>query len=375
MKVKLSIIGIVGVPANYGGFETLIDNLIEQLDQELFEITIYCSIFNYSRDNRSKNYKGCNLIYLPIPANGGIAILYDNLSFWLSVFKGSNLILSLGTSSALSYRILKFFSKIPFIVNIDGQDNKREKFNPLVKRLMSSIRTTAIKHSTKIIADNYGIIELLPSNFRGKSVLIEYGGDHTKKISSHKLLSNYNIENKKYCFGVARIEPENNIHIILQAFASLKSKEILVYVGNWNANSYGKELKEKYGRFKNIRLLDAIYELEKLDILRSNCKLYIHGHSRGGTNPSLVEAMCLGLPIFAFDVNFNRYTLEENGRFFKTSSDLDFLISTINHDELHIISQKIKEVAFQRYTWKSIGYKYSQLFLEEIKAFENVTKS
>ena len=115
---------------------------------------------------------------------------------------------------------------------------------------------------------------------------------------------------------VCRIEPENNVHVVLKAFAQLPEKTF-VMVGNWNNSEYGKSMKADYGNYSNIHLLDPIYDQVKLDKLRSNCLVYIHGHSAGGTNPSLVEAMYLGRPVIAFDVSYNCVTTENKALYFK----------------------------------------------------------
>ena len=140
------------------------------------------------------------------------------------------------------------------------------------------------------------------------SELIEYGGDNAYPVEDDGTLkSKYGLVKGQYCFKVARIEPENNIEMILQAFVQMPD-ETIVIVGNWERSEFGKRLKNEYSSYKNIRLLNPIYDGHELNLLRSNCKLYIHGHSVGGTNPSLVEAMNLHLPIIAYDVLYNKET-------------------------------------------------------------------
>jgi glycosyltransferase involved in cell wall biosynthesis len=361
MKKKIiSIIGTVGVPANYGGYETLVDNLIEYIDHTKYEVYIYCSSASYEKNFRKKKYKNCNLIYLPLSANGLSGFFYDNLAIFLSTLKSSTIILSLGTASAILFLFMKPLTRAKLIIHLDGQDHKREKFKTSIKAMMSLVRRLAYLISDHIIGDNEGILENLPKSTLRKTSLIEYGGDQASNVYDEKKLRSYGLHTKEYFFGVARIEPENNIHTILNAFKN--SHEKLVYVGNWENSSYGKNLIEKFKKHKNILLLNPVYNLNELNNLRSNAKAYIHGHSKGGTNPSLVEAMYTGLFVIAYDVKFNRFTLKNSGFYFNDTNSLIKAINCCNSEELNSQKTKIIALAKKHYTWNTISQKYNHLF-------------
>lgn len=170
----------------------------------------------------------------------------------------------------------------------------------------------------------------------------------------------YPFQNKPYAFSVCRIEPENNIHVILEAFSGKPAMPVVI-VGNWENSEYGKNLLNKYKDCTNIYQLSPIYDQVKLNVLRANCSLYLHGHSCGGTNPSLVEAMYLGLPIAACDVNFNRETTENKALYFKDSAELQKICSETQIDNLQKIGSIMKEIADRRYTWKRISECYINL--------------
>ena len=157
--------------------------------------------------------------------------------------------------------------------------------------------------------------------------------------------------------------PENNIDMILEAFKKAERLKLVV-VGNWEFSSYGKELRNEYKDNANLLLLDPIYDQKALDELRSNCKIYLHGHSVGGTNPSLVEAMNLGLLILAFDVEFNRETMESKGLYFSESTDIEFIINLLMDNKVDISSHQkaLLEIAKRRYNWKLITNKYKEIF-------------
>ena len=164
----------------------------------------------------------------------------------------------------------------------------------------------------------------------------------------------------KYAFGVCRIEPENNIHVILEAFQS-NLQMPLIMVGNWQQSDYGQSLFDRFNQVDGITLLAPIYNKKELDKLRANCSLYVHGHSCGGTNPSLVEAMYLGLPIAAFDVNFNRETTENKALYFFSADELHRIIADADKVDLPAIAAAMKEIADRRYTWKRIAECYAAL--------------
>jgi len=173
-------------------------------------------------------------------------------------------------------------------------------------------------------------------------------------------MTEYPFIDKPYAFTVCRIEPENNIHIILDAFSD-SPPFALVMVGNWRYSDYGTNLRKTFESKPNIFLLDPIYDIQKLNSLRSNCVLYLHGHSCGGTNPSLVEAMYLGLPIAAYDINFNRETTENQALYFNSADNLNKICSEVNLDTLHNVASAMKAIAEKRYNWVRISNLYAKL--------------
>ncbi|MEO1627271.1 MAG: glycosyltransferase, partial [Bacteroidota bacterium] len=174
----------------------------------------------------------------------------------------------------------------------------------------------------------------------------------------------YPFLNAPYAFGVARIEPENNIHLLLEAFRAHRDLP-LVIVGNWNRSDYGRQLRRQYAGCENIHILDPIYEPSHLNLLRSNAKVYLHGHSAGGTNPSLVEAMYLGLPILSYDVIYNRITTEHKAMYFTDTMDLQLQLIKLSSADLHNCSLAMQRIARRRYRWSVIANKYCKLVQNE----------
>ena len=169
-----------------------------------------------------------------------------------------------------------------------------------------------------------------------------------------------------YAFKVCRIEPENNVHEILKAFSQLP-KHTIVIIGNWQNSAYGKSLRQQFSPYSNIIMLDPIYNQKTLDMIRGNALVYIHGHSAGGTNPSLVEAMFLELPVVAYGVSYNKTTTEGKAIYFRNASELKKIIETVKIKQLKSLSATMKEIASRRYTWKVIADKYNYYIKEVLQ--------
>lgn len=358
-KKTVAVIGSVGVPANYGGFESLIENLLD-FNSYNFQYIVFCSDRSYPE--RLKMYRNAKLRYVNLEANGFSSIFYDGISLFKCLGRQYDIILLLGVSGAIFLPILKPFIPATIICNIDGIEWKRNKWNTPTKKFLKFSESVAIKYSDVIITDNKGITDYVKSNYKKDSVTIAYGASIDRN-HSNTLLRKYGLNKNQYFFKVCRIEPENNIELILDAFTQVKNQKIVI-VGNWNNSRFGKKMLRKYESLSNITLLNPIYNQSDLNELRVNCKGYIHGHSAGGTNPSLVEAMGLKLSIIAFDVNFNRYTLDNNGIYFSNLEELIYELFQFDSRDIEMDREKIYETFLNHYTKEKIAEEYAQLFLK-----------
>jgi glycosyltransferase involved in cell wall biosynthesis len=353
---KVAIIGTVGVPANYGGFETLVENMIGINASEDVEYLVYCSSKSYKE--RLASYKGAHLVYISLKANGFQSTLYDIVSMIKTTNK-YDVALVLGVSGCIFLPVFRLWFKNRLIVNIDGLEHRREKWGKFAKWFLRKSESMAVKYADVIVTDNKGIQDYVTETYHKESVLIAYGGDHVERVVSEevqeKVLKDYGLEKNNYATSVCRIEPENNCHIILDAFSKTDKK--LVYIGNWEKSEYGRALMDQYAPFPNIIILGPEYNLDTLYALRSNATMYIHGHSAGGTNPSLVEAMFFGKPILAYDVLYNRATTGDKAYYFK---DSESLISLLNRNDLD--GSAMLSIAQKQYTWDIIARRYEELY-------------
>jgi len=356
--IKVAVVGTVGLPANYGGFETLVENLVKYLGKQ-FQFTVYCS--SKKGLERPKKISNVELVYIPLQANGIQSIPYDIISMFHAIFR-ADVLLVLGVSGCVCLPLVKMVFGKNIIVHIDGLEWKREKWGRMAKWFLKKSERIAIQYADKIIADNVAIQEYITKEYHKESVLIAYGGDHVLPVKKDQDLAwEYPFTCNNYAFKVCRIEPENNVHMVLEAF-SKNNRIPLVIVGNWGNSEYGLALRKKFYNNKNIYLLDPIYDQSKLYQLRSSAKLYVHGHSAGGTNPSLVEAMFLGLPIISFDINYNRETTQNNAIYFSSVDTLEKVLTSLELFNLSILGSKMNALALKYYTWNIITKKYAKLF-------------
>jgi glycosyltransferase involved in cell wall biosynthesis len=358
---QVAIIGIQGVPAKYGGFETLVENIIDENCSKDIQYTVFCSSKDYAE--KQPSYKGALLKYIPVHANGIQSTIYDILSL-LKVVKGYDVVLILGVSGCIFLPFFRLLYRKRLIVHIDGLEHKRAKWGKFAKRFLRLSEAMAVRYADVVIADNQAIKDYVQETYRKESALIAYGGDHAvRKIDSateKNILERYQLTPQNYALSICRIEPENNCHISLEAFA--QSKEQLVFVGNWKINEYAETLKAKYSIYPPILMIDAIYDLDVLYVLRKNCKYYIHGHSAGGTNPSLVEAMFLACPVLAYDVVYNRETTENKADYFTDIKDLIALLGK-DREEIKINADSMLEIARRNYVWSKITQLYEDIIL------------
>lgn len=365
IKKKVAIIGTVGLPANYGGFETLTDHLVQHLGDQ-YDMTVYCSKKRYPRKNRVPTYLNARLRYMPFDANGMQSILYDALSILHAIFF-TDVLLILGVSGAWVLPFVRLFTNKRIIISIDGIEWKRDKWNLLARCYLWWAEKLAVRFSHIDISDNESIQDYTAARYGSLSRIIEYGGDHARVSEiTEKDKKYFPFLSFPYAIKVCRIEPENNVAHILEAFSQMP-KRVLVVIGNWNNSYYGQQLKAKYGDDPNLILLDPIYDQRLLNILRGNALVYIHGHSAGGTNPSLVEAMYLGLPIIAKSVSYNRTTTEGKALYFDSAAELKAIVENLSISELKEIGENMKDIADRRYTWDLVIRKYDQLIIEALQ--------
>ena len=353
----ISIIGTVGVPATYGGFETLAENLVRFQNERELSVTlhVYCSAPAYAE--RAQMYFSARLHFLPLSANGVQSIPYDIWSLFSAVLRGTDRILLLGVSGAVALPFIRLLSNARIVTNIDGIEWRRKKWRGAAKWFLRFSERLAVRYSHEVVADNAGIADYVRETYGLDCHVIAYGGDHAVQVAPKPYLGNLP---EQYAFALCRIEPENNVDMILEAFSKQTAVPI-VFVGNWDNSVYGKGLRERFGGLPHLHLLDPIYDVGVLRHLRERAILYVHGHSAGGTNPSLVEMMHFGVPVTAFDCVFNRHTTGGKAWFFANADQLATLLVSSSPGAAKENGAAMLVLARERYTWDVIGATYFKL--------------
>jgi len=357
ISYDLAIVGTVGLPARYGGFETLADELTSRLVAR-YRVCVYCT--RKGRDEFPTNYMGATLQYVGLDANGWQSIPYDIVSLWRAA-SNTTTVLLLGVSGCMFLPLLRLFSpRVRIVTNIDGLEWKRKKWGFLARAILRCSEWAAVRFSDEVITDNQGIQEHVMSSYGRPTTLIPYGGDNRCAAESTHAPRDSTYPAGSYFFGVCRIEPENNIHHVLSAFKQTPSRS-LVLVGNWDISDYSRDLRRNFSDVPNLQLADPIYDQTRLARLRAEAVAYIHGHSAGGTNPSLVEAMMAGMAVLAYDVNYNRYSTEGCARYWRDAAQLADLLSTLSETALRGDAKVMGKIARRCYKWETIGQKYESI--------------
>lgn len=365
-RMKIAILGTVGVPGRYGGFETLAENIIHYHKRtgNTGALTVWCT--SKGRDDYPRQFEGADLRYVPLDANGMQSILYDAFSLLDAIRTGHDRIVLLGVSGAIALPLVRLFSNAHIVTNIDGIEWKREKWKRMTRAFLRASEWVGVRFSHDVIADNKAIADHVRTSYGRDCHVIAYGGDHA--VSCKGAASFPGALPEHYALALCRIEPENNVHVILDAWSRLDTP--LVFVGNWGSSAYGLELRKKFAAAPSLHLLDPVYDADALYAVRSRAVLYVHGHSAGGTNPSLVEIMHFGVPVLAHSCAFNRHTTENRALYFETADELAGLVCALDAAQAKRIGRDMLEIAQRRYTWDRIGHAYFTLLESACSASE-----
>ena len=325
-------------------------------------VTVYNS---HNHPYKEKEWEGVQIIHCYDAENFiGTAgqFIYDFNCINNARRKNFDVILFLGYTSSSAW--CKFFPENAVIIsNMDGMEWKRSKYSGLVKRFLMFAEKLAVKYSDHLIADSTMVQKYLNSKYKTQSSYIAYGAEIFEG-ADEELLKVYGLYKQEYYMLMARMEPENNIEMILDGFSQTESDKKFIVLGNTN-NSFGKKMLEKYVKDKRVYFTGAIFDIAKINTLRSFCKIYFHGHSVGGTNPSLLEAMASKALIAAHNNEFNRTVLQNDAFYFTNADDLATLINNINYSKkaIEMIKNNFEKIQKQ-FNWSAIVDAYEALIID-----------
>lgn len=345
--MTISFIGSAGVPNRYGGFESFLEHCAPAVAARGIPVIVTCDARLYP--DQVPDFNGVHREFLSVPANGAPSVVHDALAF-LRVFARSDQIVVLGVSGGLWFPLFRLLCGIAgkrLIVNVDGVEWRRTKFSVNKRRLLKLFDTLAQHFSHHVVYDNEGLYEYLIASAKKKSTCIAYPGDHVLRLDNV-------VRKPRTALTVCRIEPENNLELLIDGALSSTLEEYTI-IGNWNHSDYARRLRERYQSEPRLKLLDPIYDSLKLAELRESCAYYLHGHSVGGTNPSLVEMLFYDCDILCFDVAFNRYSAGQVASYFETAKDLQLALD-------RPLARKVDRSHLRlRYTAESVADAYLQV--------------
>lgn len=354
--MKIAILGTRGIPNYHGGFEQFAENFSVYLAEKGHQVYVYNSNLHPYQDSV---FKEVNIIHCQDLENKlGTAgqFIYDLNCIKDANHRNYDIILQLGyTSSSIWY---KFLPKNPIIItNMDGLEWKRSKYSKLVRFFLKFAESLAIKSSDYLISDSIGIQNYIQNKYNKNSKYIAYGSTLVEEVDE-TVLESYGLKEFNYNMLIARLEPENNIETILEGVQKSNSSTPFIVIGKYDTNSYGKYIFEKFKYSRKITFLGGIYNQDHLDSIRWYSNLYFHGHTVGGTNPSLLEAMASNCLIVANNNDFNKYVLGTNGFYFSTHNDVASYLETLNKKHHIQIVETNKKIISKNYSWDLINKAY-----------------
>lgn len=364
--MKIQILGTRGIPAQHGGFETFTEHFALYLKRKGWAVTVYCQEKGSGKIYEDDWY-GIHRIHIPVYQQGAKGtVIFDWKSTWHAA-KRDIPILTLGYNTAIFCALYRL-KGIKNIINMDGIEWRRGKWSPLERAWLYFNEKIGAWLGNHLIADHPEIKNHL-SQFvsPSKVTVIPYSAD-ILETADEALLTPFNLSKNNYAVLIARPEQENSILEIVKAYSRVKRGIPLVILGNYtpDSNNYHKLVFDAAN--DEIKFLGAIYDKEVVHSLRFFARFYIHGHTVGGTNPSLVEALGAGSPVLAHNNKFNRWVAGDKAQYFSTEDECAHQIETLlNNDQLiQLMRQHSIQQISNYFTWDKVHQAYEQLLIEKL---------
>ncbi len=364
--MNIALLGTRGVPSNYGGFETCVQELGRRLVERGHTITVYCRKSYYKEE--LSQYLGMNLVYLPNLKKKSLdTISHTFLSMLHALMQPFDVMMFFNAANGLCLFIPRILGK-NIVINTDGLEWKRGKWGNIGKLYYKLSEWLSTKLANRIVADSRGIQEYYLENYAVKSNYIAYGA-YINESRKPELLNSLGVNPFEYFLQITRFEPENNPLLTIQAYKQLKTDKKLILVGGVTYPSdYSRKILDEAN--ENIILPRFIYDKDLLNELWCNCYAYIHGNEVGGTNPALLQTMASGCFSIAIAVSFNRDVLRDCGIFYKKdSNDLAAKMKWAleNSEQLASFKFKAQKRIQEEYSWDKVTEDYEKLFIELVE--------
>lgn len=364
---SIAIIGSRGYPSSYGGFETFVGRLAPYLRDEGVDVTVYCREGSVAADSRVDEFEGVRRVH----SRGWNTTSASTLTHGFSSFRDAR---RRSFDAALVLNVANGFflpmlhrAGTPTAVNVDGLEWERGKWGPTARRVFRYGARCTARFADQIVVDSAALCDVWQNQFGRSSRYIPYGGDVVSRIgAAHDEVSRIGIDPGSYVLVVARLVPENNVDLALDALAALDFEIPVVIVGSASGTTPLEErLRDLDARYDNFRWLGHVDNQRLLRQLWQHCALYVHGHSAGGTNPALLQALGYGAPTLAFDSVFNREVLTgSDDCFFPADAEiLTKMISDFVGDaaRCEATSARNQRIIADRYSWADVCAQYTSM--------------
>lgn len=361
-QLSIAMVGTRGVPAAYGGFETAVEEVGRRLVTRGHQVRVYTR----NAENRSREYLGMDIVHLPaLPQKQLETLSHSALSSLHLLLRNRPDVAFLFNAANAPFLPMLRAARLPAALHMDGLEWKRSKWGGRGKAYYRWAEQFGVRQGDALIADAPGIADYYRHQFGVPTEMIRYGApllDEVPEGGVHDL----DLTPGGYHLVVARFEPENHVLEIVEGYRRSSAAAPLVVVGSapYSAD-YTRAISRAADGDPRIRLLGGVYDQGLLDALYFHALTYVHGHSVGGTNPSLLRAIGAGTPVIAYDVGFNREVLDEDGWFFSGADDIAglFLRTEADHSAVRARGRRNREHAARRFSWDDVALAYEDLAL------------
>lgn len=355
------MIGTRGVPARYGGFETCVEEVGSRLVERGHDVTVYCRAPDGAE--QPAEHLGMRLVHLPAVRRRALETMsHTAVSVGHQVARRADVAFVFNAANAPFLPALRARG-VPVATHVDGLEWKRAKWSTAGRRYYRVAESMAVRWSDALIADAEGVAAYYASEFDAPTIPISYGARAVPQSSVDRI-TELGLEPGRFHLAVARFEPENHVDVVVGGYVRSRAAFPLIVVGS---APYGQEYTDRVKKLgdERVRFLGGLWDAELLDGLYAGSLSYLHGHSVGGTNPSLLRAMGAGASVIAYDVGFNREVLGRAGLYFR---DADDVRARVERTEADVDAARARGeralVEVARYDWDDVARRYEDLALE-----------
>lgn len=370
-RLRVALIGDRGIPARYSGFSTLIEEIATRLAAEHgMDVTVYCRKQYF--DAHPAEYRGVKLRYHHAPGGKSFeSLLHSARAILDAVRERFDAVLVVDPGNG-PLTLPLALARIPFALHTDGKGWQRTKWNALQRRYYKWSEWWSARLASWLVADSPAMQAYYREEYAAPSSYIPYGSV-VGGPPSDRALAEYGLQPGRYHLCVARLEPENNVDLVIREYKRSRALLPLVYVGAARYESAHSRavMGEADGR---VKCLGAVYDADLLNGLYRHCRTYVHAHEVGGTNPSLLRAMGAGAACVPIDVVYHREVMGESGRYFtKEEGRLGAILEELERDDAEVrrLGTLAQSRADSLYRWDAVASAYAQLFRSLVEARRN----